>query len=59
MSTSKTAAFIVDGIRTPIGSLGGSHAAVRADDLAAHLQRALLERHLALERSRQAEVIMG
>ena len=43
-------AFLVDGIRTPIGSLGGSLSAVRADDLAAHALRALAARlpHLDL-----------
>ena len=40
-----TQAFIVDGVRTPIGSLGGSLSPVRADDLAAHVIAKLLERH--------------
>ncbi len=37
-------AVIIDAIRTPIGALGGALAAVRPDDLAAHILRALLER---------------
>ena len=37
-------AVIIDAIRTPIGALGGSLAAVRPDDLAAHVLRALVER---------------
>lgn len=35
---------IIDAIRTPVGALGGSLAAVRPDDLAAHVIRAILER---------------
>lgn len=38
-------AVILDAIRTPIGSLGGALAAVRPDDLAAHIIRAILERN--------------
>ena len=36
---------IVDAVRTPIGALGGALAAVRPDDLAAHVLRAILERN--------------
>jgi 3-oxoadipyl-CoA thiolase len=32
-----TDAFLIDGVRTPIGNLGGALSAVRADDLAAHV----------------------
>ena len=39
-----TQAWIVDGVRTPIGNLGGALSSVRADDLAAHAIRALVER---------------
>jgi len=35
---------IVDAVRTPIGALGGALAAVRPDDLAAHVIRAIVER---------------
>jgi len=35
---------IIDAIRTPIGSLGGSLASVRPDDLAAHVLKAILSR---------------
>ena len=34
-----TEAFLVDGVRTPIGRYGGALAAVRPDDLAAHAMR--------------------
>jgi len=35
---------VVDGLRTPFGRYGGALAAVRPDDLAAHVIRALVER---------------
>ncbi|NNE55846.1 MAG: 3-oxoadipyl-CoA thiolase, partial [Flavobacteriales bacterium] len=38
-------AFIVDGIRTPIGSFGGTLSPVRTDDLAAIPLRELLKRN--------------
>ena len=37
-------AVIIDAVRTPIGALGGALAAVRPDDLAAHVLKAILER---------------
>ena len=52
-------AFLVDGVRTPIGSLGGSLASVRADDLAAHVISALLARHPGLDPSGISDVVMG
>jgi len=36
---------IIDAIRTPIGSLGGALAAIRPDDLAAHVIKIILERN--------------
>ncbi|MBK7382600.1 MAG: 3-oxoadipyl-CoA thiolase [Flavobacteriales bacterium] len=52
-------AFIVDAIRTPIGSFTGSLAPVRADDLAAHVLRALMQRHPDLDPAAIDDVIMG
>ena len=52
-------AFIVDGVRTPIGNFGGGLSSVRADDLAAHVMQVLMSRHSHLEPSRIADVIMG
>jgi 3-oxoadipyl-CoA thiolase len=52
-------AFLVDGVRTPIGSLGGSLAAVRADDLAAQVISALLARHPGLDPAAISDVVMG
>lgn len=37
-------AVIIDAVRSPIGALGGVLAAVRPDDLAAHILKALVER---------------
>ena len=51
--------YIVDGLRTPIGSLGGSLASVRADDLAASVISALGTRHSALDWGLIADVILG
>jgi acetyl-CoA acyltransferase len=54
-----TDAFIVDGVRTPVGNLGGALSAVRADDLAAHAISSLLARHPDLDQSRITDVILG
>ena len=51
--------FLVDGIRTPIGNLGGSLSTVRPDDLAAYAIKSLLARHPALDRAQIADVILG
>lgn len=52
-------AFIVDGIRTPIGSFGGTLSAVRADDLGAIVIKELMERNSTLDPKAIADVIMG
>ncbi len=52
-------AFIVDGIRTPIGRFVGTLAPIRTDDLAAHAIRALLERHPNLDKAAIDDVILG
>lgn len=52
-------AYIVDGVRTPIGSFGGSLSPVRADDLAAHVIRELVQRNPLVDPARVADVIMG
>jgi len=54
-----TEAFICDAVRTPIGRYGGSLSAVRADDLAAHPIRALVERNPNVDWSRVEDVIYG
>lgn len=52
-------AFIVDGIRTPIGSFGGSLAPVRADDLAALVLAEIIHRNPALNPESISDVILG
>jgi acetyl-CoA acyltransferase len=52
-------AFIADGIRSPVGSFGGSLAHVRPDDLAAHVIRELVSRNPGIETSRIDDVILG
>jgi acetyl-CoA acyltransferase len=52
-------AFIIDGVRTPIGSFGGALGEVRPDDMAALVIQRLLERHPNLDRAQIADVILG
>ncbi|TDC56607.1 3-oxoadipyl-CoA thiolase [Jiangella ureilytica] len=54
-----TEAFLVDGVRTPIGRYGGALSPVRPDDLAAHVLRALLERHPEVPADVVDEVVLG
>ena len=49
---------IIDAIRTPIGALGGALAAVRPDDLAAHVIKAIIE-HNKLDPALVEEVYLG
>jgi acetyl-CoA acetyltransferase family protein len=51
-------AVIIDALRTPIGALGGALAAVRPDDLAAHVIRSISERN-RLDPSLVEEVYFG
>ena len=51
--------FIVDGIRTPIGSLAGALSNVRADDMGAHVLKSLMERNTNLDPSLVEDVIFG
>ncbi len=51
--------YIVDGVRTPIGSFGGTLSALRADDLAALAIKGLIERHPSLDLSQIEDVILG
>ncbi|XWW48578.1 3-oxoadipyl-CoA thiolase (plasmid) [Fibrella sp. USSR17] len=52
-------AYIIDAIRTPIGSFGGSLSTVRADDLAALPIRELLNRNPGLSPDAIDDVILG
>lgn len=52
-------AFLVDGIRTPIGNFGGTLSTVRTDDLAAHTISELLKRNSGLDPASVGDVILG
>ena len=52
-------AFIVNGLRTPIGRYGGSLSQVRTDDLGAHVIRELMKRNPSLPAAAVDDVIFG
>lgn len=52
-------AYLIDGLRSPIGRFGGSLAGVRCDDLAAAVIAGLLERHPQIEADQIDDVIFG
>jgi acetyl-CoA acyltransferase len=52
-------AFIIDGIRTPVGSFAGSLSTVRPDDMAALVIRELLSRNPSIDPAAINEVIIG
>ena len=51
--------FILDGVRTAIGSHRGTLSAIRTDDLAAHVIRELMKRHPDLDPALINDVILG
>lgn len=52
-------AYIIDGIRTPVGNFGGALAMVRADDLAAIVLRELIKRNASIDPKEITDVILG
>jgi 3-oxoadipyl-CoA thiolase len=54
-----TEAYILDGVRTPIGSFAGSLSDIRPDDLAALTIRRLVERYPTLDPAAVTDVILG
>ncbi len=58
-SPSEPAAYLVTGARTPFGRYGGALAAVRPDDMAAHVIRAVTERLPAVDWAAVDDVIFG
>ena len=52
-------AYIVDGVRTPIGNFGGTLAPIRTDDLAALPIVQLMERQSGLDPLAISDVLMG
>ena len=52
-------AYIIDGVRTPIGSYQGSLASVRADDLGALVIKTVVEKNPSIPKEAYDDVIMG
>jgi acetyl-CoA acyltransferase len=52
-------AFLIDGIRTPIGNFKGALSGVRADDLAALVIQKLMERNPSVPTDKIEDVILG
>src|SRR5919197_878863 len=52
-------AFIIGGVRTAIGNLGGGLSDVRADDLAAHVIAELMRRYPQVDPAAIADVVLG
>ena len=52
-------AYIVDSIRTPIGSFAGTLSSVRADDMAAMVIKELMKRNASVPADAVADVILG
>jgi acetyl-CoA acyltransferase len=52
-------AFIIDGIRTPIGNFGGTLSTIRTDDLAALVLKELVKRNATIDVKQIGDVIMG
>ncbi|MFN8305028.1 MAG: 3-oxoadipyl-CoA thiolase [Saprospiraceae bacterium] len=59
MTSSIQTAYLIDGVRTPIGNFGGTLSTVRTDDLAAHAIQALLARHPGLNPAAIDDVVLG
>ena len=57
--TQMNSAYIIDGIRTPIGSLKGSLSAIRTDDLAAMVIKELMQRNSTVDPKLITDVILG
>lgn len=52
-------AYLIDGVRTPIGKFMGSLSPVRPDDMGALVIKSLVERHPEMDKEAIADVIMG
>jgi len=53
------AAYIVDGVRTPIGNFGGTLSTIRTDDLGALVIKELVERNSGIPLDAYEDVILG
>jgi 3-oxoadipyl-CoA thiolase len=52
-------AFIIDGVRTPIGNFGGTLSTVRTDDMAALVIRELMKKFPGVDAKNIGDVILG
>ena len=52
-------AYIIDGLRTPIGNFGGALSSLRADDMAALIIKELMDRHPEIPAHAIEDVILG
>jgi acetyl-CoA acyltransferase len=52
-------AYIINGVRTPIGNLGGSLSTIRTDDLAAIVLKELMKRNSSVDPKEIDDVILG
>lgn len=52
-------AYIVDAVRTPVGKFAGTLSGMRPDDMAAHVIKALMERHPNFDPQVLEDVIFG
>lgn len=52
-------AYIIDGIRTPVGNFGGTLSTIRADDMAALVIDKLIKRNATIDVNMIGDVIMG
>ena len=52
-------AYIIDGVRTPIGNFKGTLSAIRTDDLGAHVIKALVSNNPQIPKEAFDDVIMG
>jgi len=59
MEKSLKIAYLIDGVRTPIGSFAGALSKLRADDLAALVLKELMQRNPSIDQSAIHDVIMG
>ncbi len=59
LSIIKMEAYIIDGVRTPIGSYQGTIASFRADDLGALVIKTIVEKNPSIPKEAYDDVIMG
>lgn len=53
------AAYLIDGVRTPVGNFGGTLSTIRTDDMAALVIRELMKKNSSLDPSLIGDVLLG